>query len=74
MHELLSEFHVNLDLAFFLARPMFNHKISLKYDELRRLESSKDWKAKTEEEKQMKYVEATSEVRKRKRRKQLISK
>ena len=26
MKELLTRFHVNLDLAFFLARPMFNHQ------------------------------------------------
>ena len=27
MKELLTRFHVNLDLAFFLARPMFNHQV-----------------------------------------------
>ena len=27
---LLTEFHVNADLAFFLARPMFNHLINTK--------------------------------------------
>ena len=30
LHELLTRYHVNSDLAFFLARPMFNHQISLK--------------------------------------------
>lgn len=30
MNELLTRYHVNSDLAFFLARPMFNHQISLK--------------------------------------------
>ena len=28
--QLLSEFHVNADIAFFLARPMFNHLINTK--------------------------------------------
>ncbi len=37
MSELLSCYHVNLDLAFFLARPMFNHQISL---HLKEIESS----------------------------------
>lgn len=27
IEELLTNYHVNLDLAFFLARPMFNHKV-----------------------------------------------
>ena len=27
IHQLLSEFHVNSDIAFFLARPMFNYLI-----------------------------------------------
>ena len=30
MKELLSQYHVNLDLAFFLARPMFNHQINVR--------------------------------------------
>ena len=29
---LLSEFHVHADVAFFLARPMFNHMITTKYE------------------------------------------
>ena len=36
MKELLSSYHVNLDLAFFLARPNFNHKISQKFEDLLR--------------------------------------
>jgi THO complex subunit 2 len=27
MSELLTRYHVNSDLAFFLARPMFNHQV-----------------------------------------------
>ena len=30
IEQLLSEFHVNADIAFFLARPMFNHLINTK--------------------------------------------
>jgi THO complex subunit 2 len=28
MSELLTRYHVNSDLAFFLARPMFNHQVT----------------------------------------------
>ena len=28
MKQLLTQYHVNLDLAFFLARPMFNHQVN----------------------------------------------
>ena len=37
-----AEFHVHADVAFFLARPMFNHMINTKFDELRR--GDKEWK------------------------------
>ena len=60
MDELLTRYHVNSDLAFFLARPMFNHKIALKFDEIRRHE--KGWKSKTDEEKQKVHVEAALKV------------
>ena len=30
IEQLLSEFHVHADIAFFLARPMFNHMINTK--------------------------------------------
>ena len=55
MNELLTRYHVNSDLAFFLARPMFNHQISLKYDEMRK--ADKSWKTRSETEKQDKYVD-----------------
>ena len=67
IHQLLSEFHVNSDIAFFLARccsyywycscyshslrPMFNYLISTKYDELRR--GDKLWKQRTAAERQV---------------------
>ena len=60
MGDLLTLYHVNSDLAFFLARPMFNHKITLKFDEVRK--SDKSWKAKTETERQDVHVKAALEV------------
>ncbi len=60
MKELLTLYHVNSDLAFFLARPMFNHQISLKCDELRK--GNDDWKNKSDGEKQDVYVKATQQV------------
>uniref|UniRef100_A0A0K2TBN1 THO complex subunit 2 n=1 Tax=Lepeophtheirus salmonis TaxID=72036 RepID=A0A0K2TBN1_LEPSM len=56
MHELLTQFHVNSDLAFFLARPMFNHKISLKFEELKK--QQKDWKNKSTSEKSRIHADA----------------
>ena len=60
MNELLTRFHVNSDLAFFLARPMFNHQISLKFEELRK--GDKTWKQKSVLEKQSVHVEAALQV------------
>merc|ERR1719400_2472218 len=60
IHQLLSEFHVNSDIAFFLARPMFNYLISTKYDELRR--GDKEWKKRTTAERQVKHAEAAQLV------------
>ena len=61
MDQLLTRYHVNSDLAFFLARPMFNHQISLKFDALRK-EDSKGWKSKSDKAKQEVYVKAAFEV------------
>ena len=61
MDQLLTRYHVNSDLAFFLARPMFNHQISLKFDSLRR-EDSKGWKSKSDQAKQEVYAQAAFEV------------
>jgi THO complex subunit 2 len=36
--DLVSEYHVSSDVAFFLSRPMFAHHIQSKYDELRRID------------------------------------
>jgi len=54
--QLLSEFYVNPDIAFFLARPMFNHLITTQFEDMRK--SDKQWKAKTSQEKQVKHAEA----------------
>ena len=51
----MSSYHVNMDLAFFLARPMFNHQISLKFEDLRR-EDKTGWKSKTDAEKQVRHL------------------
>ena len=68
MEELLVNYHVNLDLAFFLARPMFNHQISLKYEELRRQErkgaggGGGDRSSESSEKQQRRFVEASAAV------------
>jgi len=36
IHAQLSEYHIHMDVAFFLARPMFAHAITQKYDVLRK--------------------------------------
>jgi len=54
--QLLSKFYVNPDIAFCLARPMFNHQITTQFEELRK--ADKQWKGKTTQEKQSKHAEA----------------
>merc|ERR1719468_911185 len=54
--QLLSKFYVNPDIAFFLARPMFNHLINGQYEDIRK--SDKQWRTKTLQEKQIKHGEA----------------
>jgi THO complex subunit 2 len=38
--ELVNEYHVSADVAFFLSRPMYAHHIQSKYEELRRIDRS----------------------------------
>ena len=38
--ELVNEYHMSADVAFFLSRPMYAHHIQSKYDELRRMDRS----------------------------------
>uniref|UniRef100_A0A8D8ZLW5 THO complex subunit 2 n=1 Tax=Cacopsylla melanoneura TaxID=428564 RepID=A0A8D8ZLW5_9HEMI len=56
---LLEEYHINIDVAFFITRPMFNHAISIKYDALRKADPNSK---KLPTVKQQKYVEAVKEV------------
>jgi THO complex subunit 2 len=60
MDQLLTRYHVNSDLAFFLARPMFNHQISLKCEEMRE-KDPKGWKIDKERNYEG-YVQAVTEV------------
>jgi THO complex subunit 2 len=60
IHSMLQEYHINFDVAFFLARPMFTHAINQKYDQLRKADTS--LKKLTSSQKQEKYLEATSYV------------
>jgi len=58
--QLLSQFFVNPDIAFFLARPMFNHLISGQFEEIRK--KDKHWRSRTPQEKQAKHAEAASMI------------
>ncbi|XP_064083683.1 THO complex subunit 2-like isoform X2 [Macrobrachium nipponense] len=57
---LLSDCHINADVAFFLARPLFTNMLNLKYDELRRQDRGE--KKLTIEQKKKRYLEACNEV------------
>lgn len=60
IHSMLQEYHIHADVAFFLARPMFTHAISQKYDQLRKSDTS--MKKLTSSQKLEKYIEASSFV------------
>lgn len=60
IHSMFQEYHIHSDVAFFLARPMFTHAISQKYDQLRKNDTS--MKKLTSSQKQEKYLEATDFV------------
>ncbi|XP_036222766.2 THO complex subunit 2 [Bactrocera oleae] len=55
---MLQEYHINADVAFFLARPMFTHQINQKYDQLRKADPNA--KKLTTNQKLQKYLEATN--------------
>nr|XP_037284733.1 THO complex subunit 2-like [Rhipicephalus microplus] len=57
---LLSKFHVQADVAFFLARPMFGHQINLKFDEAKR--KDKSFKTLAAAQKLQRYVDAVDQV------------
>ncbi|XP_040063218.1 THO complex subunit 2 isoform X5 [Ixodes scapularis] len=58
--QLLSRFHVQADVAFFLARPMFGHSIALKFDDAKRRD--KTFKSLTAAQKLQRYVDAVDQV------------
>ncbi|KAG5670760.1 hypothetical protein PVAND_001001 [Polypedilum vanderplanki] len=60
IHSMLQEYHIHSDVAFFLARPMFTHAITQKYDQLRKNDTS--LKKLTSTQKMEKYLEATNLV------------
>ncbi|KAM7353453.1 THO complex subunit 2-like protein isoform 3-T3 [Cochliomyia hominivorax] len=55
---MLQEYHINADVAFFLARPMFTHQINQKYDQLRKADPNA--KKLTNNQKLSKYLDATN--------------
>ncbi|CAG7823395.1 unnamed protein product [Allacma fusca] len=60
LENLVEEYHVSSDAAFFLWRPLFAHSITAKYDELRRAEKSH--KSLTTIQRQKKYAQASGIV------------
>uniref|UniRef100_A0A182PCL3 THO complex subunit 2 n=1 Tax=Anopheles epiroticus TaxID=199890 RepID=A0A182PCL3_9DIPT len=60
IHNMLQEYHIHSDVAFFLARPMFSHAINQKYDQLRKAEPN--GKKLSTSQKMAKYLEATAHV------------
>ncbi|VVC38245.1 THO complex, subunitTHOC2, C-terminal,THO complex subunit 2, N-terminal domain,THO complex [Cinara cedri] len=59
VHDLLDQHHVHMDVAFFLARPMFNHSINTRFDVLRKSDPNAK---KSLPVRQTKYAEAHKEV------------
>ncbi|XP_054259118.1 THO complex subunit 2 [Macrosteles quadrilineatus] len=59
IHSMLQDYHIRMDVAFFLARPMFTHSINQKFEQLRKADpnSKKSTATKT-----AKYCEAVAEV------------
>ncbi|XP_063606637.1 THO complex subunit 2-like [Penaeus indicus] len=57
---LLSDYHINADVAFFLARPLFINMLNSRYDELRRQDRGE--KKLTIEQKKDRYIQACNEV------------
>lgn len=54
--DLVSEYHMSADVAFFLSRPMYAHHIQSKYDELRRMD--RNIKSVEKPSKTQRYLEA----------------
>ncbi|CAH1128850.1 unnamed protein product [Ceutorhynchus assimilis] len=62
IQSMLLNYHIPTEVAFFLARPMFNHSINQKYDVLRKLDPN--YKKMSQPVKNQKYYEAVQEVMK----------
>ncbi|XP_072398608.1 THO complex subunit 2 [Diabrotica undecimpunctata] len=60
IQSMLNDYHIPLEVAFFLARPMFNHAINQRYDQLRKVDPN--YKKMVSSVKNQKYLEATNEV------------
>lgn len=60
VQSMLLEYHIPNEVAFFLARPMFNHAINIKYDQLRKADAN--YKKMATAVKHQKYYEAVTEV------------
>ncbi|KAF2879485.1 hypothetical protein ILUMI_26680 [Ignelater luminosus] len=60
IQSMLLDYHIPNEVAFFLARPMFNHSINIKYDQLRKADPN--YKKLSTHSKHQKYYEAVTEV------------
>ncbi|XP_050307904.1 THO complex subunit 2 [Anthonomus grandis grandis] len=60
IQSMLLDYHIPTEVAFFLARPMFNHAINQKYDQLRKADAN--YKKMSNSVKNQKYQEAVQEV------------
>ncbi|XP_049826219.1 THO complex subunit 2 isoform X2 [Aethina tumida] len=60
IQSMLVDYHIPCEVAFFLARPMFNHAINQKYDQLRKADPN--YKKMSGSLKNQKYYEAVLEV------------
>ncbi|XP_044748967.1 THO complex subunit 2 isoform X1 [Coccinella septempunctata] len=60
IQSMLLNYHIPNEVAFFLARPMFNHEINIKYDQLRKADTN--YKKLSTSVKHQKYFEAVTEV------------
>ncbi|KAF5285042.1 hypothetical protein FQR65_LT02355 [Abscondita terminalis] len=60
IQSMLLDYHIPNEVAFFLARPMFNHSINIKYDQLRKADAN--YKKLSTQAKHQKYYEAVAEI------------
>ncbi|CAH0560689.1 unnamed protein product [Brassicogethes aeneus] len=60
IQSMLQDYHIPCEVAFFLARPMFNHAINQKYDQLRKADTN--YKKMSSSVKNQKYYEAVMDV------------